>query len=54
MINVTSTSQAFFQDVYPSVALGSHVAGSPEFEGILRAVSSYADSYMENAVGQSG
>lgn len=50
MINITSISHSFFQDVYPSASQGRHGAASPEFEGIIDAVLLYADSYMENAV----
>lgn len=50
MVNITATSHAFFTDVYPSAVMGSYPADSPEFEGIISAVSSYADSYMANAV----
>lgn len=50
MVNITATSHAFFADLYPSAVIGSHPATSPEFEGIIDAVSSYADSYMANAV----
>lgn len=50
MVNITATSHAFFTDVYPSAVLGSYRIDSTEFEAIIDSVSSYADSYMANAV----
>lgn len=49
-LSITSTSLAFFKDVYPSAATGTYASSSSTFTSIVNAVSSYADSYMANAV----
>jgi glucoamylase len=48
-IAITSTSLSFFQDVYPSAAIGSYASGSPTFTSIVNAVTAYADGFMANA-----
>ncbi|GAB7352423.1 hypothetical protein MBLNU459_g2842t1 [Dothideomycetes sp. NU459] len=45
-ITITSTSLAFFQDVYSSAAVGTYASSSSTFTAIVSAVSAYADSYM--------
>lgn len=49
-LTITSTSLAFFKDVYPSAAVGTYASSSATFTSIVNAVSAYADSYMSNAV----
>lgn len=49
-ITITSTSLAFFKDVYSSAAVGTYASSSATFTSIVNAVSAYADSYMANAV----
>jgi glucoamylase len=49
-LSITSTSLAFFKDVYPSAAVGTYASSTTTFTSIVNAVSTYADSYMSNAV----
>lgn len=49
-IAITSTSLPFFKDVYSSAAVGTYASSSTTFTAIINAVSTYADSYMSNAV----
>ena len=49
-ITITSTSLAFFKDVYSSAAVGTYASSSTTFTLLINAVSAYADSYMANAV----
>jgi hypothetical protein len=49
-LSITSTSLAFFKDVYPSAAVGTYASSTTTFTSIINAVSTYADSYMSNAV----
>ncbi|KAI7976123.1 hypothetical protein EIK77_008141 [Talaromyces pinophilus] len=48
-ITITSTSLAFFQDVYSSAAVGTYASGSTAFTAIISAVKTYADGYMSIA-----
>ncbi|WPH04005.1 extracellular glucoamylase protein, protein [Acrodontium crateriforme] len=48
-ITITSTSLAFFKDVYSSAAVGTYSSSSSTFTTIVDAVMTYADSYMSNA-----
>lgn len=45
-IAITSTSLAFFQDVYSSAAVGTYASGSTAFTAIISAVKTYADGYV--------
>ncbi|KAF1349149.1 extracellular glucoamylase protein [Delphinella strobiligena] len=45
-ITITSTSLAFFQDVYSSAAVGTYATSTTTFTSIISAVMTYADSYM--------
>ncbi|RHZ43995.1 putative glucan 1,4-alpha-glucosidase [Aspergillus thermomutatus] len=45
-ITITSTSLAFFQDVYSSAAVGTYASGSSTFTAIINAVKTYADGYV--------
>ncbi|KAI2793983.1 Glucoamylase [Penicillium oxalicum] len=45
-ITITSTSLAFFKDVYPSAATGTYASGSTTFNAIISAVKTYADGYV--------
>ncbi|KAH8690676.1 putative glucan 1,4-alpha-glucosidase [Talaromyces proteolyticus] len=45
-ITITSTSLAFFQDVYSSAAVGTYASGSSAFTAIISAVKTYADGYV--------
>ncbi|KAL4813309.1 Six-hairpin glycosidase-like protein [Aspergillus spinulosporus] len=45
-ISITSTSLAFFQDIYSSAAVGTYASGSSAFTAIIDAVKTYADGYM--------
>lgn len=45
-ITITSTSLAFFKDVFPSAAVGTYSSSSSTFTSIVSAVSTYADGYM--------
>lgn len=49
-LSITSTSLAFFKDVYPSAAVGTYASSTTTFTSIVNAVSTYADSYMSIAV----
>lgn len=49
-LNVTSTSLAFFQAIYPSAAVGTYSSSSSTFDSIIDAVMTYGDSYMSIAV----
>ena len=51
-LSITSTSLAFFKDVYPSAAVGTYASTTSTFTSIVNAVSAYADSYMSVAVSQ--
>lgn len=51
-LSITSTSLAFFKDVYPSAAVGTYASSTSTFNSIVSAVSAYADSYMSVAVSQ--
>lgn len=51
-IAITATSLPFFKDVYSSAAVGTYASSSATFTSIINAVSTYADSYMSNAVSQ--
>lgn len=48
-ISITSTSLAFFKDVYPSAAVGTYASSTSTFTSIVNAVMTYADSYMSIA-----
>ncbi|KAK6433137.1 glycoside hydrolase 15 protein [Oleoguttula sp. CCFEE 5521] len=48
-LSITSTSLAFFEDVYPSAVMGTYASSTATFISIVNAVSAYADSYMSNA-----
>lgn len=45
-ITITSTSLAFFKDVYSSAAVGTYASGSSAFTAIISAVKTYADGYV--------
>ncbi|KAF5015809.1 hypothetical protein F66182_12723, partial [Fusarium sp. NRRL 66182] len=45
-ITITSTSLAFFRDVYSSAAVGTYASGSIAFQAIISAVKTYADGYV--------
>jgi glucoamylase len=45
-ITITSTSLAFFKDIYPSAAVGTYASGSSTFTSIINAVKTYADGYV--------
>ncbi|KAJ5495325.1 Glucoamylase [Penicillium diatomitis] len=45
-ITITSTSLAFFKDVYSSAATGTYASGSTTFNAIISAVKTYADGYV--------
>ncbi|EED14995.1 glucan 1,4-alpha-glucosidase, putative [Talaromyces stipitatus ATCC 10500] len=45
-ITITSTSLAFFKDVYSSAAVGTYASGSSAFTSIINAVKTYADGYI--------
>lgn len=45
-ITITSTSLAFFKDVYSSAAVGTYASGSSTFTAIISAVKTYADGYV--------
>lgn len=49
-IAITATSLPFFEDVYSSAAVGTYASSSAAFTAIINAFSTYADSYMSNAV----
>ncbi|KAF2722587.1 carbohydrate-binding module family 20 protein [Polychaeton citri CBS 116435] len=48
-LTITSTSLAFFKDVYASAATGTYSSSSSTFASIVNAVTAYADSYMSVA-----
>lgn len=48
-ISITSTSLAFFRDIYPSAAIGTYASTSTQFKAIVAAVQVYADGYMANS-----
>ncbi|KAJ5381374.1 Glucoamylase [Penicillium cataractarum] len=48
-ITITSTSLAFFQDVYSSAAVGTYASSSSTFTSIISAVKTYADGYVSIA-----
>jgi glucoamylase len=45
-ITITSTSLAFFKDVYSSAAVGTYASGSSTFTALISAVKTYADGYV--------
>lgn len=45
-LNITSTSLAFFQDIYSSATVGAYGKETTEFNDIVSAVVAYADGYM--------
>lgn len=45
-ISITSTSLAFFKDIYSSAAVGTYASGSSAFTAIIDAVKTYADGYV--------
>jgi glucoamylase len=45
-ITITSTSLAFFKDIYSSAAVGTYASGSSAFTAIIDAVKAYADGYV--------
>ncbi|KAF2157315.1 carbohydrate-binding module family 20 protein [Myriangium duriaei CBS 260.36] len=47
-LSITSTSLAFFKDVYSSAAVGTYASSTTTFTAIVNAVTAYADSYMSN------
>ena len=47
-ITITSTSLAFFQDIYPSATTGTYSSSSSTFSDIISAVTTYADSFTSN------
>lgn len=49
-ITITSTSLAFFQDLYSSAAVGTYSSSSSAFTSIISAVKTYADGYVSVAV----
>ncbi|RAK79574.1 putative glucan 1,4-alpha-glucosidase [Aspergillus fijiensis CBS 313.89] len=48
-ITITSTSLAFFQDLYSSAAVGTYSSSSSAFTSIISAVKTYADGYVSVA-----
>ncbi|KAL2007730.1 hypothetical protein VTN00DRAFT_7712 [Thermoascus crustaceus] len=48
-ITITDVSLGFFQDVYPSAAVGTYESSSTTYEDIVAAVKAYADGYMSVA-----
>src|SRR5205085_90596 len=51
-ITITSTSLAFFQDVYSSAAVGTYSSSSSTYSAIVSAVKTYADGYLSITVSQ--
>lgn len=45
-ITITSTSLAFFKDVYPSAAVGTYASSTSTFSSIISGVMNYADGFM--------
>ncbi|CAK7228809.1 glycoside hydrolase 15 protein [Sporothrix bragantina] len=45
-LTITSTSLAFFQDLYSSAAVGTYDASTSTFSTIIAAVKTYADGYV--------
>ncbi|KAL3435065.1 Six-hairpin glycosidase-like protein [Aspergillus tetrazonus] len=45
-ISITSTSLAFFKDIYSSAAVGTYASGSSAFTAIIDAAKTYADGYV--------
>lgn len=45
-ISITSTSLAFFQDIYSSAAVGTYPSSSSTFTAIISATKTYADGYV--------
>ncbi|KAL1969255.1 hypothetical protein VTN77DRAFT_9447 [Rasamsonia byssochlamydoides] len=45
-ITVTDVSLPFFQDIYPSAAVGTYASGTSTFSDIISAVQTYADGYL--------
>jgi glucoamylase len=51
-ITITSTSLAFFHDVYSSAAVGTYSSSSSTYSAIVSAVKTYADGYLSITVSQ--
>lgn len=49
-ISITDVSLPFFQDIYPSAAVGTYNSGSTTFNDIISAVQTYADGYLSIVV----
>lgn len=45
-ISITSTSLAFFQDIYSSAAVGTYSSSTSTFTSIINAAKTYADGYI--------
>lgn len=45
-ISITSTSLAFFQDIYSSAAVGTYSSSTSAFTAIISAAKTYADGYI--------
>lgn len=45
-IQITSTSLAFFQDLYASAAVGTYASGSTTYTALVSAVTAYAEGYL--------
>ncbi|CRG83125.1 glucoamylase [Talaromyces islandicus] len=45
-INITSTSLAFFKDIYSSASVGTYSSDSSEYKDIVSAVKTYADGFL--------
>lgn len=45
-ITITSTSLAFFKDIYSSAAVGTYASSSSTFTALINAVKTYADGYV--------
>lgn len=48
-LSITSTSLAFFKDIYPSAAVGTYASTTTQFTAITAAALTYADTYLQNA-----
>lgn len=49
-ISITDVSLPFFQDIYPSAAVGTYNSGSTTFNDIISAVQTYGDGYLSIVV----
>lgn len=47
-ITITSTSLAFWQDLYPSAAVGTYASSTSTYATLYNAVQTYADGYFNN------